>query len=303
MFFKRVFLFLLMNFLVVGMISVVLHLFNIGPYIASYGLDYQTLMIWCLIWGMGGALISLGMSRIMARWIMGVKRIDPNTQDPELRSILETVHQLARLAHLPAMPEVGIYRSNEVNAFATGPSRSRSLVAVSTGLVQRMKTEEIKAVLAHEISHVANGDMVTMTLLQGVVNAFVMFLARALAYAFSGLGRNQNNRENSHGGYTSYILFVYLFEVVFMILGSLVVAAYSRFREFRADQGGARLASKDSMISALQTLRVFQEVHDSKDENPAVAAFKISHGKKKGIFRFFSTHPPLEERIARLQKA
>jgi heat shock protein HtpX len=234
----------------------------------------------------------------MAKWMMGVQIIDPNTHDLELRHLLDTVHKLARRSGLP-LPEVGIYRSNEVNAFATGPTKARSLVAVSTGLIQRMKDNEIEGVLGHEITHIANGDMVTMTLLQGVVNAFVMFLARILAYAVSGFGRN---RESGGGSFMSYMLFVYLFEVVFMILGSLVIAAYSRHREFRADAGGARLAGRDSMVSALQSLRALQEIKDPRTENPAMAAFKISHPAKKGLIRFFSTHPPLEERIERLLK-
>ena len=295
---KRIFLFLVLNFLVVLMISIVLNIFNIRPYLQSTGLDYQSLLIFCLIWGMAGALISLALSRVMAKWMMGVKVIDPHTKDPEERQLLETVYRLARKADLPAMPEVGIYRSNEVNAFATGPTRSRSLVAVSTGLLSRMKENEIEGVLGHEITHVANGDMVTMTLLQGVVNAFVMFLARVLAYIVSGMGRN--NRQEG-GSMMSYILFVYLFEVVFMILGSLVVAAYSRHREFRADAGGARLAGKEAMISSLQTLRILQEIKDPR-ENPAMAAFKISHQGRKGLLRLFASHPPLEERIARLQR-
>src|SRR5690606_11274723 len=142
------------------------------------------------------------------------------------------------------MPQVGIYHSPEVNAFATGPTKSRSLVAVSTGLLNRMNEEEIKGVLGHEVSHIASGDMVTMTLLQGVVNAFVMFLARALAYVVSGLGKTQRHSSSSGGSYGAYIAVVLVFEVVFMILGSMVVAAYSRLREFRADQGGARLAGR-----------------------------------------------------------
>lgn len=295
---KRIFLFLALNFLVIFMISIVLNLLNIRPYFAAYGIDYNSLMIFCLIWGMGGAFISLALSRIMAKWMMGVQVIDPNTRDPEQRRLLDTVHHLANSAGLP-LPEVGIYRSNEVNAFATGPTRSRALVAVSTGLLNRMKDNEVEAVIGHEVSHIANGDMVTMTLLQGVVNAFVMFLARVLAYAVSGLGRN---RESGGGSMMSYILFVYLFEVIFMILGSLVVAAYSRHREFRADAGGARLAGKDSMISALKTLRVLQEIHDPRKENPAMAAFKISHPSKKGLLYLFASHPPIEERIERLQK-
>lgn len=296
---KRIALFLALNFLVVLMISLVLNLLNIRPYLNNvYGMNYQELLLFCLIWGMGGAFISLALSRVMAKWMMGVKLIDPNTRDPEQRHLLDVVYKLAKKAHLPVMPEVGIYSSNEVNAFATGPTRSRALVAVSSGLLGRMQENEIEGVLAHEITHVANGDMVTMTLLQGVVNAFVMFLARVLAYALSGLGKD---REGRGGSMMSYMLFVFLFEVVFMLLGSIVIAAYSRFREFRADAGGAKLAGKDSMIAALQSLRVLQGIQDKKGENPAMAAFKISHPIKKGFTRFFATHPPLEERIERLQ--
>ncbi len=295
---KRVFFFLALNFLVVLMISLVLSIFNIRPFLSQYGINYTELMIFCLIWGMGGAFISLALSRVMAKWALGVKPIDPQTSDPELRSLLDTVHSLSMEAGIP-MPEVGIYRSNEVNAFATGPTQSRSLVAVSTGLLQRMQASEVRGVLGHEISHIANGDMVTMTLLQGVVNAFVMFLARVLAYIFSGLGRN---RESSSGGsYMSYILFVYLFEIVFMVLGSILIAAYSRWREFRADAGGARLAGKESMIDALKRLRVLQEIKDTRTEQPAYAAFKISTPTKKGLLHLFATHPPLQERIERLE--
>jgi heat shock protein HtpX len=294
---KRIFLFLALNFLVILMITVVLDLLNIKPFLSAYGIDLKSLLIFCLIWGMGGAFISLGLSRIMAKWMMGVQIIEPQTRDPELRHLLQTVYKLADRSGVPH-PQVGIYRSNEVNAFATGPTQSRSLVAVSTGLLQRMKENEIEGIIGHEISHIANGDMVTMTLLQGVVNAFVMFLARILAYAVSGLGRSREN--NSSGNVVSYMLFVYLFEIVFMILGSLVIAAYSRFREFRADAGGASLAGRDAMVSALRTLRTLQEIKDPRAENPAIAAFKISHPTKKGLIRLFSTHPPLEERIERL---
>jgi len=296
---KRIFLFLALNFLVILMITIVLDLLNVKPFLSSYGIDMKSLMIFCLVWGMGGALISLALSRVMAKWMMGVQIVDPNSRDPELSHLVDTIRKLSKRSGLP-IPQIGVYRSNEVNAFATGPTSSRALVAVSTGLLQRMKENEIEGVLGHEITHIANGDMVTMTLLQGVVNAFVMFLARVLAYAVSGFGRNRQS--GSGGSYMSYMLFVYLFEVVFMILGSLVVAAYSRFREFRADEGGARLAGRDSMISALQSLRALQEIKDVRTENPAMAAFKISHPSRKGLIRFFSSHPPLEERIARLQR-
>ena len=295
---KRIVLFLLLNFLVIAMISLILSFFNIQPFLSQYGINYKSLMIYCLIWGMGGALISLALSKQMAKWAMGVQIINPNTNDPELKELVVTVHSLAKKANI-SLPEVGIYRSNEVNAFATGPSQKHSLVAVSTGLLQRMKDVEVRAVLGHEITHIANGDMVTMTLLQGVVNAFVMFLSRVLAYAFSGLGRN---RSSGGGSYGSYIAFMWLFEIVFMILGSMLIAAYSRWREFRADRGGAKLAGKDNMIDALKTLRVLQEIRDPRTEQPAYAAFKISNQAKKGMVRLFSSHPPLEERIERLKK-
>ena len=157
---KRIFLFLAVNALVVTTISIVLNLLGVQPYLSNSGIDFSQLAIFCLVWGMGGSLISLAMSRMMAKWMMGVKIIDPNTMDSELGWLVSTVHNLARSANLPAMPEVGIYESPELNAFATGPSASRSLVAVSTGLLDRMSREEIEGVLGHEITHISNGDMV-----------------------------------------------------------------------------------------------------------------------------------------------
>jgi heat shock protein HtpX len=292
---KRVFLFLALNFLVVLMISIVLSIFNVKPYLQAHGLDYTSLFIFCLIWGMGGAFISLALSRKMAKWMMGIQIIRPDTHDMTEKNLLNTVYSLSQKAGLKAMPEVGYYRSNEPNAFATGPTQSRSLVAVSTGLLNRMNQQELEGVIGHEISHIANGDMVTMTLLQGVVNAFVMFLARVLAYFVSGMNRNRQQGSSS----MSYFLFVYLFEVIFMILGSLVVAAYSRYREYRADAGGAHLAGKSAMIASLKSLQALQQIQDPH-ENPAMAAFKISHQRKKGLLSLFATHPPLESRIERL---
>ncbi len=298
---KRVMLFLVVNFLVVFVISTILHLLNVGPYLQKNGLDYNSLLTFCFIWGMAGAFISLALSRISAKWMMGVQVIDLRTSDPSSKELLQTVYHLADSAGIPR-PEVGVFRSNEVNAFATGPTKSRSLVAVSTGLLNRFGSSEMKAVLGHEITHIASGDMVTMTLLQGVVNAFVMFLARILAYALSGLGRNRSNG-SSGGSVMGYVAFTYLFEILFMILGSLVVAAYSRFREFKADAGGARLTSKEAMISALKALQQVQNLKDSKADNPAMAAFKISTPAKSGLLALFATHPPLEERIERLKNS
>lgn len=295
---KRIFLFLAVNFLVILMISVILNIFNIRPFISQYGIDYQSLLIFCLVWGMVGSCISLALSKTMAKWAMGVQVIDPNTNNPEMKRLLETVYELARSAHLKYMPEVGIFASKEVNAFATGPSKKRSLVAVSTGLLQRMSQKELEGVLAHEITHITNGDMVTMTLIQGVVNAFVMFLARILASIISGLGRNRN--DSSSGSYGSYMILVFLFEIVFMILGSMVIAWFSRQREFRADRGGADLAGKEKMISALESLVQLQEIKDVNVDKPAYQALKISTGKSR-FGALFATHPPLSERIARLK--
>ena len=297
-FFKRIFLFLIVNILIITTISLILSLLNIQPYLSAHGLNYQSLMIFCLIWGFGGAFISLGLSRMMAKWMMGVRLIDPTTSDSSQRHLVETVHKLAKAAGLTVMPEVGIYDSPEVNAFATGPSRKRSLVAVSSGLLKRMNQDELEGVLGHEISHVANGDMVTMTLVQGVVNAFVMFLARVLAYVISGIG---NRGKSSNNSYFMFNILVFVFQIVFMILGSLVVAAYSRYREFRADKGGASLAGREKMISALQALQKVQEIRDQKAEKPAFQSMKISHQERGGLVALFMTHPPLELRIKRLR--
>ncbi len=299
-FLKRISLFLILNFLIVITINIILNLLGIHGYITQRGIDYNSLMAFCLIYGMGGAFISLALSRVMAKWMMGVQVIDPRTSDPGLQDLLQTVYSLARGAHLPALPEVGIYDSPELNAFATGPSKSRALVAVSSGLLARMNQDEIEGVLGHEITHVANGDMVTMTLIQGVINAFVMFLSRVIAFAIAQAGRG--NRDDRDGGGMSWGLFYVVemvLQIVFMILGSIVVAWFSRYREFRADAGGARLAGRDKMIQALEKLKAAYEIVDPKPQ-AAVQTLKIS-SRPSGLLGLFASHPPLEERIARLQ--
>lgn len=298
---KRIFLFLAVNLLVVTMLTLVLSIFNVQPYLTAHGLDYRSLMIFCLVWGMGGAFISLALSKTMAKWMMGVKIIDPETANPEMKALISTVHDLCRAAHMTHLPEVGIYESPEPNAFATGPSQKRSLIAVSTGLLRRMSHAELEGVLAHEITHIVNGDMVTMALVQGVVNAFVMFLARALAYVASGLLKNKN--DSSSGSYLSYTLFVFLFQFVFMILGSIVVAWFSRLREFRADLGGSHIAGKEKMIAALEALQRMSQIQDPAHAKPSFDAMKISTPKKGGWMSFFSSHPPLEVRIQRLKES
>src|SRR5438552_4456353 len=296
---KRILLFLAVNTLVVLTISVVLSLLGVRSYMGSG--RYGALMVFCLVWGMGGAFISLALSRLMAKWFMGVQVIDPRTSDRDLQDLVQTVHGLAQRARLPAMPQVGIYDSPEVNAFATGPSRSRSLVAVSRGLLQAMRRDELEGVLGHEIAHIANGDMVTMTLIQGVINAFVMFLARVLAFVVSQAMRSRD--DDRGGSYFLQYMFIHLFEFVFSLLGFIVVCWFSRQREFRADAGGARYTSREQMIGALEALR---RVHEGSQHSVAQAdsfqTLKIS-GQRGGVLNLFSSHPPLEERIARLQTA
>lgn len=297
--FKRIFLFLTVNLLIVLTISFILNILNIQPFLQKYGINYTSLMIFCLIWGMGGAFISLMLSRIMAKWMMGVQLIDPSTHDSGHQRLYKMVERLAQAANLPCTPQVGIFSSDTPNAFATGPTKKRSLVAVSTGLMQKMQSHELEAILGHEIAHIANGDMVTMTLLQGIINAFVMFLARILAFA---LARGSKNEKDSSFSYGSYYLFVYLFEIIFMTLGSIVICFYSRKREFRADLGGARLSSFSNMISALHSLEKKSEVAYPGQEKPALQAFMI-YSKKSTLFgRLFSTHPPIEERIEKLKE-
>ncbi len=298
---KRVFLLIAVNILVMTTITLVLGLLRVGHYFPQNGL--AGLAVFCLVWGFGGAFISLGLSRLMAKWMMGVQVIPPNTNDRALQELVETVHRLARNAGLPKLPEVGIYESEEVNAFATGPSRSRALVAVSTGLLQRMDSQEVAGVLAHEVTHIANGDMVTMTLVQGVINSFVLFLSRVLAFVISQAMRSRDDRDSGGGGWLQFVL-VMVFQIVFSILGSLVVCRFSRWREFRADAGGARLAGREGMIDALRAL---QRLHD-----PAVAATEAKHaqafqslkisGAGTGFMALLATHPPLEQRIARLEQ-
>lgn len=294
---KRIFFFALVNIAMVVTISIVLAVLGVGPYMQAQGLNYGALAVFCLIWGMGGAFFSLALSRVIAKWTMGVKVIDPNTPG-ELGELVRTVHNLARAARLPKMPEVGVYDSPEVNAFATGPTKARALVAVSSGLLRTMNRSEAEGVLAHEVAHVANGDMVTMTLIQGVVNAFVMFLARIAAFAIqSALANRSDNDERPVGQGWAYHLTVMAFEIVLGLFGAMIVAWFSRWREFRADAGGATLAGRDKMRAALQRLQSYVDRID--DSHQTVAAFKIN-GHRGGFAALLSTHPPLEERIRRL---
>ncbi len=294
-FVKRIFLFMAVNILIVATISILLNIFGVQPYITANGLDYEQLMIFCFIWGMGGAFISLGLSRIMAKMMMRVKIINPSTAQGAESELVEMVYRLAKSAGLQKMPEVGIYDSPEINAFATGPTKNRALVAVSAGLLNRMDRNQIEGVLGHEIAHVANGDMVTMTLLQGIVNAFVMFLARVIAFAISNATRSENSNRSA---VPSFFIVIAL-EIFLGFLGMIVVAYFSRLREFRADQGGARFAGREKMISALKALKGTTESVET--QHASLATLKIS-GKMSGLAALFSTHPPLDVRIQKLER-
>lgn len=291
---KRIALFVGVNLLIVLTITTVTSLLGIQPYLSSRGINLQALAAFCLVWGFGGAFISLALSKMMAKWMMGVRIIDPMTRDPNERWLLDRVHTLAKGAKLPALPEVGIYDSPEVNAFATGPTKSRSLVAVSSGLLNYMNRSEADGVLGHEVAHIANGDMVTMTLIQGVVNAFVMFFARIIAWSVSQFF----DEEKRHW---VHFAAVFVFEIVFSILGMFVVAAFSRAREYRADAGGATLAGRENMIAGLKKLKRTIELTD--DSQASLATLKISSGKSGGLMAWLSTHPDLDERIRRLEMA
>lgn len=290
---KRVFLFVSVNILIMVTLSAVMGILGVGPYIEKQGLNYGSLAIFCLLWGFGGAFISLALSRIMAKWMMGVKIIDASTHQPELQSLLSRVHLLSKSAGLNVMPEVGYYESPEINAFATGPTKNRSLVAVSTGLLSNMNAREVDGVLAHEVAHIANGDMVTMTLVQGVVNAFVMFFARVAAFFASQFVEEEKRPMVQFG-------IVLVLEIALGMLGMIVVSAFSRMREYRADQGGAKLSGRDNMIAALERLKANYE-RTVMDDQPALATMKIS-GKSGGFAKLFSTHPDLDDRIARLKQ-
>ena len=294
--FKRIFLFMLTNVLVLVTVSIILSVLGVGSYITAAGLDYQALMVFCLIWGFVGSGISLMMSKFMAKRMMGVEIVDDRGQYADL---VRKVHQMSKQAGITKMPEVGVYNSPEVNAFATGPSKNNALVAVSTGLLQQMNSDEVEGVLAHEVAHVANGDMVTMALVQGVINAFVMFFARIAAFAVQNFlsGDRDDDRPASTG--LVYHLTVMVFEIGFSFLGMFVVAYFSRVREFRADKGGAQFAGKHKMIAALKRLQ--QKVDMIDDSQDAIKAMKIN--SKKGLMNFLSTHPSLEDRIAALERS
>lgn len=291
---KRIVLFLLTNLAIVFVLSITLRLLGVDSILDAQGADinFSALLVLAAVIGFGGSLISLAISKWTAKHMTGAQVISQPRNATE-QWLVETVRRQAQHAGI-AMPEVAIYNAPEINAFATGPTRNNSLVAVSTGLLQTMSQDEAEAVLGHEISHVANGDMVTLTLIQGVVNTFVIFFSRIIGHL---VDRVVFKTERGHG--PAYFITSIIAQLVLGILANVIVMWFSRQREFRADEGGARLAGTDKMVAALERLRMN---HGAPAQLPdQMAAFGISGGLGQGLKRLFMSHPPLEERIAMLQ--
>ena len=295
-FFRRMFFFLLINFLVVTTAAI------LGTLIVqALGIkgEWGFYLVFYSLIGFGGAFFSLAVSRVMAKKFMGVRVIDPRKAQGEEKELVDMVYQMASQARLPAKPEVGIFESPQPNAFATGPSKRKSLVAVSRGLLNSMNKKELEGVIAHEVAHIANGDMVTMTLLQGLINTMVLLAARFVARLIA-------SQQRSRSFWMEHLIFIAL-QIAFSLLGSIALCYFSRIREYRADKGGARLSSVDNMIAALKSLKRESSLAGAEAQ-AAIAGgtqresynyLQISGKNKK---TWFSTHPPLEDRIARLER-
>ncbi len=287
---KRVLLFLGTNMAIVLVLSVTMRLLGVEPYLTANGLNLTSLLIFAAVMGFGGSFISLAISKWMVKRSMGVKVIETPSNSTEFW-LVETIRKYSSEAGI-TMPEVGVYDSPDVNAFATGMSKNSSLIAVSTGLLQQMTRKEAEAVLGHEVAHAANGDMVTMALIQGVINTFVMFLSRVIGYMVDKVVF-----KTERGTGPAFFVTMIIAELVLGVLASIIVMWFSRQREFRADRGGASLAGRPNMIAALEKLN---SLHPAPLPE-RMAAFGIAGGGASGIKRLFMTHPPLEERIARLR--
>ena len=285
----RIALFLATNIAVMVVVSIVFNLLGLNQFTAQYGVDYGGMLVFCALFGFGGAFVSLALSKWMAKRSTGAYVIEQPRNETE-KWLVDTVRRQAEKSGI-GMPEVAIYDAPEMNAFATGMNRNNALVAVSTGLLRQMDRREVEAVLAHEVGHVANGDMVTLTLIQGVVNTFVMFFARIIGNIIDRVVF-----KNEDGPGIAYFVSVIVLEIVFGILASFVVAWFSRRREFRADAAGASLEGREAMIAALARLKT---AHEPSSLPKEIAAFGISGG----IGKLLASHPPLDERIEALRRA
>lgn len=292
---KRVALFLLTNLAILVVLGITANILGVNHFLTRSGLDMAALLGFAALFGMGGAFLSLAMSKFVAKMSTRAQVIDHPRSEAEAW-LLQTVATQAQRAGIK-MPEVAIYDSPEPNAFATGPSRNNSLVAVSTGLLHGMSRDEVEAVLAHEVSHVANGDMVTLTLIQGVVNTFVIAIAKIAGYAVDRALSSNNNEEYQGPGMAYWVTSI-IAEITLGILATAIVMWFSRQREFRADRGGAGLAGRSKMIAALERLKA---AHEPSHLPSQVAAFGIRGGMAEGLKKLFLSHPPLEERIAALR--
>ena len=291
---KRIFLLVVTNVAVMAVLALVVQVFGLDRALARQGMDIGGLLIISAIFGFGGAFISLLISKWMAKRAMGVRVITQPANEAE-QWLVNTVRAQAEAAQI-GMPEVGIFDSPEPNAFATGANKNSALVAVSTGLLRNMRREEVQAVLGHEVTHVANGDMVTLTLIQGVMNTFVFFLARIIG----GIVDKVILKNDRDGGGIGYFVTVIAAQIVLGFLAGMVVAWFSRKREFRADAGGAHLAGTNAMIGALEALK---RVHSPTALPEQMKAFGIREGEVTGLRRLLMSHPPLDERIAALNNA
>lgn len=289
---KRILLFIVTNIAVMVVLSIVVHLLGADRFLTANGINYVSLLIFAAVFGFGGSFISLAMSKWMAKRAMGAEVIVQPRSEAEIW-LVNTVKKQATMAGI-GMPEVAVFDSDSPNAFATGMNKNNALVAVSTGLLRTMNRNEVEAVLGHEISHVANGDMVTLTLIQGVVNTFVIFIARVVGYFVDRV-----ILKNEEGRGLGFLVTTIVAEIVFGILASVIVMWFSRQREYRADEGGAKLAGVGSMIAALESLQ--RSSHEPLPDS--MSAFGIS-GKPSGhgLKLLFMTHPPLEDRIEALKR-
>lgn len=291
---KRILLFLGTNLAIIVVASFTLNLLGVGSFLDETGtnLNMQSLLIFCFVFGMAGSVISLLLSKKIAKWSMKVEIIDKPRNSTE-EWLFRTIEKQSKEAGI-GMPEVGIFEAQQANAFATGANRNKALVAVSSGMMQRFNKDEIEAVLGHEVGHVANGDMITLALIQGVVNTFVMFLARVIGFVVDRVVL-----KNEQGLGIGYFITTIAAEIVLAILASTIVFWFSRRREFVADRDGARLGSRAGMINALQRLKAESQVPNQLPES--MRAFGITGGKRSGFKALFMTHPPLEDRISALQ--
>lgn len=290
---RRIIYFLLTNIAIMIVLSAAMRVFGVEPYLTAYGLNYQSLLIFALVFGMGGSFISLALSKWTAKRMSGAKVIKEPANDTE-RWLVRTVSELAAKSNI-GMPEVAIFPADDMNAFATGMSRNKALVAVSAGLLRKMDRNQVKAVLAHEVGHAANGDMITLALIQGVVNTFVLFLSRVIGHT---IDRVVFKNERGHG--PAFWITTIIAEIVLAILASIIVFYFSRKREYKADSSAAALVGKKPMIGALEALK--SSVHQPHLPDK-LATFGISGTKRSGLKALFSTHPDLDDRIGSLERS